>query len=229
MKLIPVIDLKGGTVVAARMGRRDTYAPLATPLCDSSRPAAVVDALLNLYPFDTLYVADLDAIAGAGHHLDLVEALHRRHPQIALWVDNGVTDLDRLARFARPVIGSESLDGLERLRDLATRLPSPVLSLDFRDGRLTGPAGLESEPRLWPEDVIVMSLSRVGSALGPDLALLEALLRASRGRRLYAAGGVRDLHDLERLGGLGAAGALVSTALHQGRIAPPAIAALAAG
>ena len=108
------------------------------------------------------------------------------------------------------------------------RLERPVLSLDFRGDGLVGPAELRREPWLWPDDLIVMSISRVGSDLGPDITLLESLLRASPGKRVYAAGGVRHLVDLHRLRDLGAAGALVSTALHQGRIASAAIRALSA-
>ena len=228
MKLIPVIDLKGGAVVAAKMGRRNDYAPLATPLCGTSQPGTVAAALLKLYPFDTLYIADLDAIAGVGDHLDLLQALRLRHPEVTLWVDNGLTDLDRLHLFTRPVIGTEVLESLDQLLDLKARLERPVLSLDFRGDGLVGPAELRREPWLWPDDLIVMSISRVGSDLGPDITLLESLLRASPGKRVYAAGGVRHLVDLHRLRDLGAAGALVSTALHQGRIASAAIRALSA-
>ena len=32
MEIIPVLDLKGGVVVRARMGERHLYAPIVTPL-----------------------------------------------------------------------------------------------------------------------------------------------------------------------------------------------------
>ncbi|MEW8382346.1 MAG: nickel transporter, partial [Candidatus Thiodiazotropha taylori] len=64
MKLIPVIDLMNGIVVRAIRGQRQSYLPSSTPLCQSSQPEAVISALLSLYPFDTLYIADLDAITG---------------------------------------------------------------------------------------------------------------------------------------------------------------------
>ena len=32
MEVIPVIDIKGGAVVRARMGRREQYRPIQTPL-----------------------------------------------------------------------------------------------------------------------------------------------------------------------------------------------------
>ena len=32
MEIIPVVDLKGGVVVRARMGQREEYRPIETPL-----------------------------------------------------------------------------------------------------------------------------------------------------------------------------------------------------
>jgi phosphoribosylformimino-5-aminoimidazole carboxamide ribotide isomerase len=226
MKLIPVIDLMGGVVVAAKMGDRSTYAPLISPLCPSSQPAAVVGGLLRLHPFDTLYVADLDAICGNGSQLSLIGALHRQWPRLVLWVDSGLTAIENIAAFARPVLGSESLASTAQLSRLCRDIPSPVLSLDFRQEGLLGPNGLDLEPALWPEDVIVMTLSRVGADAGPDLGLLARLQRAAPHTRLYAAGGVRDLADLQSLRKMGAAGALLATALHRGRIGPRDILAM---
>ena len=228
MKLIPVIDLSGGLVVAARLGDRRAYAPLQTPLCSSAAPLEVAAALLGLHPFDTLYIADLDAIGGGPGEFAVIERLRRRHPQVSLWVDNGLTDLDRLAALARPVIGSESLADLQHLAALCTALPDPILSLDYRGDQPLGPAGLHDRPGLWPRDLILMTLSRVGSAAGPDLTRLRELRRSAPDQRLYAAGGVRGPADLAQLRDLGVAGALVSTALHQGQITAAALAELAA-
>ncbi len=219
MKPIPVIDLKGGQAVAARLGRRRDYAGLSTPLCPCSEPAAVAAALLGLYPFETLYLADLDAIGSEAGQWGAIESIRRLDPRIELWVDNGLQDLERLATLARPVLGSESLADLKELARLMDRLDSPILSLDYRADGLLGPAGLDRRPDLWPADVILMTLTRVGSGQGPDLERLAGLRQAAPDRRIYAAGGVRDRADLERLRAIGVAGALVSTALHQGRIA----------
>ena len=64
MQIVPVLDLKGGVVVHARRGQRAEYAPLQSPLVDGSEPVAVARALCALCRTSTLYVADLDALAG---------------------------------------------------------------------------------------------------------------------------------------------------------------------
>ena len=171
---------------------------------------------------DWQFTKDLDAICGEGNHIELIADLHREHPELRLWVDNGLTELSRLSRLARPVIGSESLDDLSTLYQLRKTLRSPLLSLDFRAATPLGPAELEGQSAVWPEEVIVMSLSRVGSSAGPDFKLLHRLRNLAPENKIYAAGGVRDHTDLERLNEMGINGALLSTALHQGRVDPSA-------
>ena len=79
------------------------------------------------------------------------------------------------------------------------------------------------KPRLHRADlreVIVLDLARVGSGMGPDIALIAELHAAFPGLELLAGGGVRDAGDLRALADAGAAGALVATALHRGVIGP---------
>ena len=67
-----------------------------------------------------------------------------------------------------------------------------------------------------------MTLGRVGSGAGPDLDRLAAIRARAGARRLYAAGGVRDKADLAALKDAGAAGVLVASALHDGKISAAA-------
>ena len=83
MQAIPVIDLMGGQVVRARMGDRASYRPLESPLSPTSDPVDVVRGLLGVFPFPTLYVADLDAIQGSGRQLPDVAPHSRRVSIIA--------------------------------------------------------------------------------------------------------------------------------------------------
>ena len=229
MRIIPVIDLKGGHVVRAFRGERASYAPIVTPLAAGSAPEAIVAGFLRLFAFDTIYVADLDAIERCGDHGAAIEALARRFPQICFWVDNGAeSEADgarsvaapgprafRLANLS-PVIGSESL-----ARDVApdlSRETGAILSLDFRGDEFLGPRTLLDNPQFWPPRLVAMTLARVGAFAGPDLALLSSLARRAQGREIYAAGGLRDARDLEALARIGVAGVLVASALHDGRL-----------
>jgi HisA/HisF family protein len=217
MDVIPVIDVRHGVAVHARQGQRDRYKPLETPLAQGSDPVAVARGLLSLFPFRSIYAADLDGIEGRGRHEGLAARLTAVLPGVEFWIDCGVTAAAASAGVL-PVVGSESLadDDLERLRKEPGGLFA--LSLDFRGDSFVGPRALLEDAGLWPERVIVMTLARVGAGEGPDLQRVAAIVARAGARRVYAAGGVRHLADLKALQGAGAAGALVATALHAGTI-----------
>jgi len=223
--IIPVIDLKGGLVVHARRGNRATYRPIETPLSPSADPVAVARGLMALHGFRRLYIADLDAIAGQGDNRDSVAAIHVAFPTLELWVDRGIATAEEAREWNRRglgpvVVGSESARGQEELlATIAAGGAHSVLSLDYRGEEFQGPGAILEQPQRWPRRVVAMTLARVGSGAGPDLAKLEAIkAQAGPQRAVYAAGGVRDADDLAALRGHGIAGALVATSLHDGRI-----------
>lgn len=177
--------------------------------------------MLRLHPFRTVYLADLDAILHQGEHQFLLETLARRFPQIAFWVDQGLRALPDSHSAALSnrleVLGSESLD--DGWREKLAAWPAPfVLSLDFGAEGFLGPRELLESPALWPQTVILMTLPRVGSQAGPDIALLERHVRLHPSTRFVAAGGVRHAEDLRRLERAGAGGVLLASALHDGSI-----------
>src|SRR5262245_21117588 len=112
MDLIPVLDLMQGCVVHARKGERAAYAPIRSTLCKGAAPGDVLHALLELHPFRTIYVADLDAIRRDGDHRAVLAGLRARFPEVQFWVDAGIADESALVAWiadglGRPVIGSE--------------------------------------------------------------------------------------------------------------------------
>jgi HisA/HisF family protein len=219
MDVIPVIDVRHGVAVHARRGERSQYQQLWTPLAQGSDPVSVARGFLSLYPFRTLYVADLDGIEGRGRNAELAAQLTKALPDVTVWVDDGSAGELPATPAHVPVIGSECLtqtDDLERLR----RKPADgfVLSLDFREEVFLGPRALLDDAGRWPRRVVVMTLARVGAAEGPDLQRVADIAARADGRRVYAAGGVRGRDDLQALRDVGAAGALLATALHNGKI-----------
>ena len=230
MQVIPVIDLMHGQVVHARSGDRASYRPLNSPLSPTSGAVDVVRGLLAVYPFPTLYVADLDAIQGNGGNVQTLHRIHDEFPALRIWVDNGAAASAAIealidADLGAPIIGSESQrdSALIAQHKDSRRV---VLSLDFRSDAFQGPQDILAEPALWPSRVIVMTLARVGSGAGPDLARFAAIRSVAGGRELYAAGGVRDARDLSALKAAGASGALIATALHEQRIRAADLAAI---
>jgi phosphoribosylformimino-5-aminoimidazole carboxamide ribotide isomerase len=239
MRLIPVLDLKGGVAVHAVRGERATYAPVRSLLSPSSDPVVLARAFRERLGVDACYVADLDAIAGHGDHGPIVQAIAVEG--LAVWLDAGVgtAATARRARAcgaARVIVGTETLTDPAALPDIVAALrrdvaPAPgdaVLSLDFREGwLLTGsPAVGALDPldlaRLaWDAGIrtyIALELGRVGTGGGPDTTVARRLRAALPDAEIVVGGGVRSPHDLRALARQGFDAALVATALHTGAI-----------
>lgn len=188
---------------------------------------------------DRLYVADLDALQGRGVQQAAIAALLAGLPGVQLWLDAGFGDPDaadalvarlgEAGRRLRPVYASEALASRAALTrctrlggDTSQPRPGAILSLDRRGDQQLDPAGCWQAPELWPDDLIVMTLERVGAGSGPALDTLAEVAAQARAQgrrpRLWGAGGVRDLADLRQAQGAGASGWLIATALHEGRL-----------
>ena len=226
--MIPVIDLKNAQVVHAKHGQRASYQPVSSILSAASDVFSVEEGLLKLYPFRTIYMADIDAISNSGNHFEQIELLCSMYPHITWWVDNGVRNLNARILYApqtniRAVFGSEHIHTLQDYRAMSYAYENRhVISLDMLDSVALGAAELHTSDLYWPDDVICMTLNNVGSNAGPDIARLQALQQLNLARNnpanLHAAGGVRNMDDLLALKQLGVAGALVASALHNGKI-----------
>ena len=220
MRVVPVIDLQNGTAVHAVRGERERYRPRGEPL-------VIGRWFRDTLGLDELYVADLDAIEGRGDNHAVIRALAS---EARVMVDAGITEPERARALLelgveRVIVGTETLvdaGALDRL------LPEATLSLDLRHGRtlsrdpqLAGLGALDAVARLQRpglRDLIVLDLARVGSGAGPDVGPVARIHAAFPDLELLAGGGVRDAGDLRSLRAAGAAGALVSTALHGGVI-----------
>ncbi len=219
MEIIPVIDVRRGQVVRAIAGDRANYQSLVSPLVASSDPLDVAAGLMALYPFPVIYVADLDGIEGRGADRGLILRL-LSVVRGKLWIDSGVSrpidvvDLLALSR-TKVVVGSETGVTAAELQALTTSFGHRlVLSLDFRGETFVGDPDVLATPGCWPDCVIAMTLGAVGRSAGPDLARLSQVRALHTAAKLYAAGGIRDIGDIENARQAGAAGVLIASALH---------------
>ena len=73
--------------------------------------------------------------------------------------------------------------------------------------------------------IIVLDVARVGTGGGPDVETLRRIHSAVPAVPLFAGGGVRGVDNLRQVAHIGCAGALVATALHEGRLTPGDVAA----
>ena len=239
--MIPVLDLRGGRAVWARGGRREAYPPVRSRLLDGAAegdPLALARAYRDILDCDEWYVADLDALAGAAVQHALVNALVGLGGR--LLVDAAVSSPERARELvadgaARVVVALETLASFDALAAVARAIgPRVVFSLDLRDGAPLAQASLARTPleiaraavTAGARAIIMLDLARIGSGRGVDLVLLEALRHAFPHVELLAGGGIGTPRDLDRLAAAGLDGALIASALHDGRIKREDVAAV---
>jgi phosphoribosylformimino-5-aminoimidazole carboxamide ribotide isomerase len=234
MRIIPVMDLKGGHVVHAVGGRRDEYRPIRSRLVDSSCPEIVARTFRDRLNLNELYVADLDAIAGVEPAWGVYRTLAGM--DLGLLVDAGVRDVATAqavqeAGVSGVVVGLETVGGPQLLREIVTRIGRDAVwfSLDLKGGQPLGDVsgwrdssaeGIAAEViESGVRRLIVLDLTRVGERGGTGTEdLCRQLLDAEPELQLVAGGGIRDNADLDRLAAIGVSGALVATAIHEKRI-----------
>jgi len=231
VRIIGVVDLKDGQAVHARGGRRDEYVAVDQALGLTIAGSATALARLYRDRFDLaeVYVADLNAIAGSPLHSVALSAMARIG--VSLLVDAGVASVDA-ARQVAPhahtiVVGLETLPSMQILASICDGVSNPIVfSLDLRgrspitrDPSTASPDEIASQAvDAGADALLVLDVARVGTRTGPDDEMLRRIRRAAPAVPLLAGGGVRGLNDLQDLADIGCDGALVATALQDGRL-----------
>jgi len=243
MRLLGVIDVLHGRAVHARAGARDRYAPVTAVGSVSIDPGdtlAVAKAYIDGLGLMELYVADLDAILRHPHDADRSSerstAADLAAMGVPIWLDAGARSTAEAMQAltlgaSTVVVGLETLPSFATLEEICTAAGGDrvAFSLDLREGEpILDPGGSVSrEPvtrmaeraaAAGARTVIVLDLARVGTARLMDVGLIGEVRAAVADVALMVGGGVRGLDDIERLVELGCDGALVATALHDGRL-----------
>ena len=213
-------------------------------------PRALLQAFRETLGATTCYVADLDAIQGSAVQRSLIRELAQFETGFpgALLVDAGTRHaggtLEVLSCGAsQVVIGLETLEALAELRAIVELVgPARVIfSLDLRLGRPMLHPALHDADGAFPdalslasqaadagvESLLILDVGRVGTGVGVDLRLLEAVRRRLPATRLLAGGGVLTRRDLDRMRETGCDAALVASAIHSGRVTADDLVALA--
>lgn len=231
MRILPVLDLQNGAVVRGVAGRRHEYNPVVSRLTASCQPLAVARAFREHFGLRELYVADLDAIAGASPAMATFADLQQ--DGFSLLVDAGVQNTQDASAMATPavrnvVVGLETVAGPAELEDICHHLGSRIVfSLDLHDGQPLGDGTVWGNAdaltiagraiAAGARRFIVIDLSRVGVGKGIGTEqVCRILANTYPDIEITTGGGVRGVPDLERLFALGVGGVLVASALHDG-------------
>jgi phosphoribosylformimino-5-aminoimidazole carboxamide ribotide isomerase len=229
VRIIPAIDVMGGVVVRGVGGRREEYRPIVSKLTSSTDPVKVARALVNAFKPRELYLADLDAIGGSMPAFKVYPAILEMG--VSLWVDAGIRDINGATVLAAcgcdVVAGLETIPSADVLCDIVEAVGAErvVFSLDMRDGvplrdwSIPDRNPVPTAVALGITRLIVLDLARVGGGFGAGTEeLCHNVASTYPHVEVFAGGGIAGPEDLQRLAACGVRGALVASALHDGRI-----------
>jgi phosphoribosylformimino-5-aminoimidazole carboxamide ribotide isomerase len=219
MDIIFAMDIRGGVVVKGYRGDRERYEPIErhSKICSTSDPLNVIDAIK---PRRT-YIADLDRILGSGSNSLIIQRIGARTKTL---IDTGIRRLDDVREAERigdtAVIGTEtgSLDVIRAAQSMRI-----AVSIDMREGGAVSPdPALSGDPLEVIEkmnlykmsELIVLNINLVGTKHGVDFDFIKRVIDVS-GHPILVAGGLKNSEDLDTLEDLGAAGVILSTAIHE--------------
>jgi phosphoribosylformimino-5-aminoimidazole carboxamide ribotide isomerase len=229
MRVIPAIDLLGDRAVRLRRGEYGSVVFHGSPL-ELARRFAAAGAHM-------VHVVDLDGARSGRVRPTLVERLVAAASPAAVQASGGirsVADASRLleAGATRVVVGTAAFSAPGAFREYADALGERlVIALDVRDGEIAVD-GWTRRTAVTPEEAVDRCLAagvgrllctaveRDGTLEGPDVALLERVVKRS-GLPVLAAGGIRSESDLDALEAIGVEAVVVGRALVTGLLALP--------
>jgi len=223
--IIPVLDLKNGTAVSGKAGKRESYMPLDTVFHDSSSPLKIANALSKAGA-SRIYIADLDAIEGKGSNFQVIRDINDH--TLSVMLDCGAGDVGTvkiaLEVANHVIVATETLKNIEDLNQIFNSFPKDrlIISIDIKNRKLFSrylKTGLEELiPKineLNPQEVILLDISKVGSESGVNMDLIKKI--SAIGESLIIGGGIRD-KDIIQLEKEGLNKFLVGSALHSGKL-----------
>ena len=226
LELLPAVDVAAGQAVQLVQGVAGSEKRFGDPVEAALRWQAA--------GAEWIHLVDLDAAFGRGHNRDLLAAIVGR-VDVQVELSGGIRDDDSLAAAMatgcrRVNIGTAALEQpawcAAAIAEWGDRV---AVGLDVR-GRTLSARGwtrdggdlYEVLARLDAEGCaryVVTDVNKDGMLQGPNLRLLRDVCAATT-RPVVASGGITDLADLEALAGLvetGVEGAIIGTALYEGR------------
>ena len=232
MIVIPAVDLRDGCCVQLVGGSFDNE------MVRLDDPVSVARKWES-DGFRRLHVVDLDAAMKTGSNTETVSSILRAVGS-EVQVGGGIRDEQQIEALLRDgamrvVVGTRAIEEPDWLADITARFPGTIIvAADARERNLVTRGWTRISSRnvvdLVEElndsllaGVMVTAVHLEGLLQGPDLDLMEDVVRASD-HPIHSSGGIRGMTDLHDLAELGVAAAIVGMAIYTGALDPRAAA-----
>jgi phosphoribosylformimino-5-aminoimidazole carboxamide ribotide isomerase len=228
MIVVPAIDLRGGKVVRLKQGRLQDTTVYGDDPAEVARQWEAQGAA-------RLHLVDLDAAIENKPQPDVIQSIVRA-VKIPLEIGGGLRVLEMAQRYKemgldRVIFGTAALAKPGVVQAAVAQWPESVaVAVDVKDGKVAVAGWMETstvdaldlvqQVKAWGvRRVQYTDVLRDGTLVGPNVAGIEALARAS-GLAITAGGGIsvkEDLVKMKPLGLLGVDEVIVGKALYDKR------------
>ncbi len=221
MKLILAIDIRKEKVVKAYAGFRLNYKKLLLNNNDFSCPLFLINTVIKKFKINTIYIADLDAIAMVNDNKKLIKKIIFSFPNINFLLDAGFNypiviynynkylENHKLKNYSL-VLGTESIKNY-RIKDLLQK-KNFFFSIDFNGSENKWiDKFFEEKAKL---NLIFMFVKKTGGR-GVNYIVLKRFKNLVYRNNCFLAGGVKSKRDIKKLQYLGFKGVLVSDMIHK--------------
>jgi phosphoribosylformimino-5-aminoimidazole carboxamide ribotide isomerase len=224
MRVIPAIDIMGGSVVRLVKGDPANKVIYGSDPVQTAKRWEAAGA-------DMLHVVDLDAAFSAGSNTEIIHRLAEA-VRIPVQAAGGIRSQEAaeamLSRVARVVIGTMAYSDQEAVRKLAKKNPGRiVISIDQAGGNVMvkgwkESAGVKVAEAILQfkstgiEEFLLTSIERDGTLGGPDIQTLAEAARSGAG--IIASGGISSVEDVIKVRCAGCSSVILGKAMYDGKI-----------
>jgi phosphoribosylformimino-5-aminoimidazole carboxamide ribotide isomerase len=224
MRVIPAIDIMGGSVVRLLKGNP------ADKTVYGSDPVAIARNW-EAAGADMLHLVDLDAAFSSGSNTEVIHKI-AESVKISVQAAGGIRSQDAaeamLSKVARVVIGTMAYGDQDVVRKLAKKNPGRiVVSIDQSGGIVMVKGWKESANvkvadaisrfrAVGIEEFLLTSIERDGTLEGPDIKTLAEA--AVTGAKIIASGGISSVEDVIKVRCAGCASVILGKAMYDGKV-----------
>lgn len=234
MDIIPAIDISDGKCVRLYKGKKGTEKVYyENPL----------DALKFWMEQDVkrLHFIDLDGAWGSDKNRELFrQMIQTAKDKVKIQIGGGIRTIETAENLIklgadRIITGTMAIQHPQKIHELAQKIGSShiIVALDYKKGTISTHGWTQQTSKdpftfgkkiaeLGAGYILFSAIEADGAFTGPDFSNIKKMKQAVP-IPIYAAGGIRNKEDVEKLDTMGIHGVIIGKAFYEGKISPTLI------
>lgn len=232
MEIIPAIDISDGKCVRLFKGEKGTEKVYY------ENPIDALKFWMEIEGISRLHFVDLDGAWGSKKNKGLLERMIKiAKDDIKIQIGGGIRTIKAAIELIqlgadRVIIGTMTIKYPDKIKELAQLIGSEhlIVALDYKNNKISTHGWTyqtDKSPFIFGKEIAKLGAGYIlfsaieadGAFTGPDFLNIEKMVN-SISIPLYAAGGIRNENDLDKLNEIGVHGVVVGRAFYEGKLDP---------